>query len=72
MKYPKAWDADSNITVSTHYVDGSRQTSITLRVFKPGTPDHERRIISRLNRNEAIKLYQSLESQLRIKTEELE
>lgn len=70
MRYPKAWNADSNITVSTTYhQEFGKQHCITLRVFKPGTSHHDRRIIARLTRNEAIRLYQSLENQLRIEPE---
>lgn len=75
MRYPKAWDADSNVVVGTiHHAseyDGKadiKRHSICLHVFKPGTVDHGRRVIARLTRNEAIKLYQTLESQLAVKS----
>lgn len=64
MRYPKDWEADARITVSSYRKMGEREFQIALYVHRPGTPDHARRILARPSYSQLLELKKQLDHHL--------
>jgi len=68
VKYPKLWPATNQVTVHSRYGEGrgNKVYGVTLRINRPGTSDHERRVCAELTRNEMVALHAQIESLIQI------
>lgn len=68
MKYPKLWPASNQITVHSRQTEGvgKKVYGVTLRIQKPGTSHHERRVCAELTRNEMVALHAQIESLIKV------
>jgi hypothetical protein len=66
MRYPKQWKAEpeSLYCASSKTKDTEREYLISLRVYRPGTVDHERSICAKLTYGQLLRLSKQIEAQL--------
>jgi hypothetical protein len=73
MRYPHYWRAFGDVYAESHRDKGKdRVYTLHMRVDRPGTPDHTRRIIAVLNHAELQKLQKEIEYQLTLQSSEAE